>query len=139
VEIEANAGQTISVDVVKSLVRGNGDGGIYVQSYNGGVAVASISDSVVSDNQGSGISAYSLDGSETRVAVDRNTLVGNLYSGLQSTNVGTLVLANGNVSMRNGLGLGRAGGGDMRSLGNNLVEANDIDTQWAPPTIVQGK
>jgi hypothetical protein len=134
---KANSGQTIAAEIIRTLVRGNGGAGISTNSYDGGVAVGAISDSVVSYNQGHGIDAHS-NSADTRVAVDRTVMMGNVHSGVASTNSTTTVIVTNNVSLRNGTGMSRHASSVIKTLGNNLVEENTVDTNSAF-TVVTGK
>ena len=69
-----------------------------------------MTDSVVDDNQGSGVLADVEDGGVADLAADRNAFVGNLWDGLATCNGGSTILASSNIALANSVGFMRCGG-----------------------------
>jgi hypothetical protein len=146
-----------NVYVVDSLIRENGNRGVWLQegptahisgtkllgNSSVGVAVygyftttrAAISDSIISGNGAHGIYAYASTGS-ANVSVSRSTVSNNTYGILSDGNISAVVTISSNLVTKNNIyGLEQNGSAILESQGNNTVRQNGNNTVGTITTI----
>ncbi len=125
-----------TAEISNSKLLGNGGAGAYVYGITASTTTtATISDSVLSENNW-GIDAFApIAGAPLYVSVSRSTVSHNNY-GIVSDQNSIVVTASSNlVTRNNNLGLGQGGTAILESQGNNTVRQNGADTSGTITTV----
>ncbi|MBI3150335.1 MAG: right-handed parallel beta-helix repeat-containing protein [Betaproteobacteria bacterium] len=127
------AGATTKVEVSRSEASGNGSVGYWAGSGSSGRVEFSLKDSVTNENY-YGVFVDSLTG-VALASVTGSLISGNSSTGLAASNSGVKLVASGNTVTRNGVGLSQAFSAVLESAGDNLVRDNTTNSAGTITTI----
>jgi len=132
VEASSDSVDMTRLSVERSVASGNGGVGFLASSKDTGAAQMAIVDSVAEGN-GTGVLAEVQNTGSVEASV-ADSLVAANGNGIMVSGAGAKMVVGGNAVTKNGLGLGQASAGQLRSDGTNSVNDNTTETSGTVST-----
>ena len=118
--LKPGVGGSLSASFDHVTIAGNGGGGIRLDTTNGPVT-ADVTDSVISNNAGNGVSAQGGAGGAAMLSIHNSVIAKNGAAGINATGTNGAVLVDTTLLDTNGTATSIASGGRIVSYGNNRV------------------
>ena len=118
--LKPGVGGSLSASFDHVTIAGNGGGGIRLDTTNGPVT-ADVTDSVITNNTGNGLSAQGGAGGAAMLSIHNSVIAKNGAAGINATGTNGAVLVDTTLLDTNGTATSIASGGRIVSYGNNRV------------------
>jgi hypothetical protein len=113
-------GGSLSASFDHVTIAGNGGGGIRLDTTNGPVT-ADVTDSVISNNAGNGVSAQGGAGGAAMLSIHNSVIADNGAAGVNATGTNGAALVDTTLLDSNGSATSVASGGRIVTYGNNRI------------------